>query len=150
MIKSPLNIERDQTHTEFPSGMDPNVIDMAILVNNGSWNHDNKEIYINYFIDKIANDQNKERVEDFKKSNNYRTEQFTESRTKKEYTNAINELMVIKKLSDEHVLNKINELIELGHREETIKKMEIFRNYINIENKDVRKEKINNYIEKYL
>ena len=58
--------------------------------------------------------------------------------------------MFVKNLCDGDVLKKINELKEKNHSEETINKMEIFRSYVNIDNKELKKEKINNYVEKYL
>ena len=152
-MKHSFTCDRD---TEgYPLNLDANIKEMAKLVDSGEWNEDNNEQFINYFKDNFVRDE--EKLKWLRETNGERTEIFDKDLKNREFRSAIHELLIIKDLTEEHVLKKIDEYKEFNDTvynnrdiSENIGKFEEFVKIVNIEDINIRKERINNYIGKYL
>lgn len=153
-MKHSFACERD--FDGYPMNLEPTIKEMAKLVDSGEWNEDNNEQFINYFKDNIVRDDAK--LKWLRETNDFRTEKYDKDLKNKEFNNAIHELLLIKDLTEEHVLNKIEKYKEFNKEvydnkrdiSENIGKFEEFVKVVNIEDINIRKERINNYIGKYL
>lgn len=132
----------------YPINMAEPVKEMARLMDRGEWNEDNNEQLINYFRDYLKQDEKK--LKWLSETNQYRTEKYDKELKNREFRTAINDFMFIKDLSTKHIEKKIEEFKELHHSIENIEKLEEFKNIVDIADINLRKERINNYIERYL
>ena len=146
----------DRDTEGYPINLDMNIKEMAKYVDCGEWNEDTHLQFINYFKDNIVRDEQK--LKWLRDTNGERTERYDKDIKNKEFHSAINDLLIIKDLNADCVLKKIEELKECNrvvydnNRDisENIEKLEEFKDIVNIEDIPLRKERINNYIEKYL
>ena len=145
----------DRDAEGYPLNLDANIKEMAKLVDSGEWNEDNNKQFINYFKDNFVRDE--EKLKWLRETNGERNEIYDKDLKNREFRSAIHELLIIKDLTEEHVLKKIDEYKEFNdtlynNRDipENIEKFEEFVKIVNIEDINIRKERINNYIGKYL